>query len=464
MVFSSLNFVLIFMPVFFACYYIVPDKWKNAVLLIGSLSFYLVGTLKTPYHFALFVLSIIVDFEVGVGIEKYQKHKKAILVSGILFHLIALSVFKYSDFVFSQLTPFIPKLSEIPSLGLPIGISFYTFQGISYIADVYRGKTKAEKSVLRYAVYIAMFEQLIAGPIVTYSRVKGSLKSRKINVSAVLCGLGMFIFGLGLKVLLANPIGKLWSQTLAIGFESVSTPLAWMALFAYSFQIYFDFFGYSLMAVGLGKMLGFKLPKNFDHPYMSLTVTEFWRRWHITLGSWFREYVYIPLGGNRCSKARNLFNLLFVWLLTGIWHGAGYNFLLWGFILFLLIATEKYLTGKFLNSHPAIGHIYMLLIIPLTWAVFAVSDMRELVVLFTRLFPFFGTGALSVFKYDYLKYLKEYYPFLIASILFSTRLPYKLLERIRNSVLVPILLLAIFSASIYCMYKGFDDPFLYFRF
>lgn len=464
MVFSSLNFVLIFMPVFFACYYIVPDKWKNAVLLIGSLSFYIVGTLKTPYHFALFVLSIIVDFEVGVGIEKYQKHKKAILVSGILFHLIALSVFKYSDFVFSQFTPLIPKLSEIPSLGLPIGISFYTFQGISYIADVYRGKTKAEKSVLRYAVYIAMFEQLIAGPIVTYSRVKGSLKSRKINASAVFCGLGMFIFGLGLKVLLANPIGKLWSQTLAIGFESVSTPLAWMALFAYSFQIYFDFFGYSLMAVGLGKMLGFKLPKNFDHPYMSLTVTEFWRRWHITLGSWFREYVYIPLGGNRCSKARNLFNLLFVWLLTGIWHGAGYNFLLWGFILFLLIATEKYLTGKFLNSHPAIGHIYMLLIIPLTWAVFAVSDIRELGVLFTRLFPFFGTGALSVFKYDYLKYLKEYYPFFIASILFSTRLPYKLLERIRNSVLVPILLLAIFSASIYCMYKGFDDPFLYFRF
>lgn len=464
MVFSSLNFVLIFMPVFFTCYYIVPDKWKNAVLLIGSLSFYLVGTLKTPYHFALFVLSIIVDFEVGVGIEKYQKHKKAILVSGILFHLIALSVFKYSDFVFSQLAPFIPKLSQIPSLGLPIGISFYTFQGISYIADVYRGKTKAEKSVLRYAVYIAMFEQLIAGPIVTYSRVKGSLRSRKINASAVLCGLGMFIFGLGLKVLLANPIGKLWSQTLAIGFESVSTPLAWMALFAYSFQIYFDFFGYSLMAVGLGKMLGFKLPKNFDHPYMSLTVTEFWRRWHITLGSWFREYVYIPLGGNRCSKARNLFNLLFVWLLTGIWHGAGYNFLLWGFILFLLIATEKYLTGKFLNSHPAIGHIYMLLIIPLTWAVFAVSDMRELGILFTRLFPFFGTGALSVFKYDFLKYLKEYYPFFIASILFSTRLPYKLLERIRNSVLVPILLLAIFSASIYCMYKGFDDPFLYFRF
>lgn len=464
MVFSSLNFVLIFMPVFFACYYIVPDKWKNAVLLIGSLSFYLVGTLKTPYHFALFVLSIIVDFEVGVGIEKYQKHKKAILVSGILFHLIALSVFKYSDFVFSQLTPFIPKLSEIPSLGLPIGISFYTFQGISYIADVYRGKTKAEKSVLRYAVYIAMFEQLIAGPIVTYSRVKGSLKSRKINASAVLCGLGMFIFGLGLKVLLANPIGKLWSQTLAIGFESVSTPLAWMALFAYSFQIYFDFFGYSLMAVGLGKMLGFKLPKNFDHPYMSLTVTEFWRRWHITLGSWFREYVYIPLGGNRCSKARNLFNLLFVWLLTGIWHGAGYNFLLWGFILFLLIATEKYLTGKFLNSHPAIGHIYMILIIPLMWAVFAVSDMRELGILFTRLFPFFGTGALSVFKYDFLKYLKEYYLFFIVSILFSTRLPYKFLERIRNSVLVPILLLAIFSASIYCMYKGFDDPFLYFRF
>lgn len=233
-------------------------------------------------------------------------------------------------------------------------------------------------------------------------------------------------------MLLANPLGKLWSQSQAIGFESVSTPLAWMSVIAFSLQLYFDFFGYSLMAVGLGKMLGFTLLENFKHPYVSVTMTEFWRRWHITLGRWFRDYVYIPLGGNRKGTPRTTINLLIVWLLTGLWHGAGYNYLLWGLILFLIILSEKLWTGKLLNKHKLFGHVYMILLIPLTWTVFAVNDITQLGILFTRLFPFFGKGAWSVFRYDYLKYLGQYYLFFIAGIFLSTTLPYKLLKKVPN--------------------------------
>ena len=218
------------------------------------------------------------------------------------------------------------------------------------------------------------------------------------------------------------------------------------------------------MAIGMGKMLGFELPINFNHPYTSLTMTEFWRRWHITLGSWFREYVYIPLGGSRRSVPRIILNLLIVWLLTGIWHGAGYNFMLWGFMLFCILVIEKFFIGKYLNAHPFIGHIYMILLIPLSWAVFAVTDFSQLGVLFTRLFPFFGQGVWSVFRYDYLKYLGQYYPFLIIAVLFSTKLPYKLLKKIKSKIVIAVLLSAILAGSIYCMYRGLDDPFLYFRF
>ncbi len=464
MVFSSLNFVFIFMPVFFSVYYLVPNKFKNIILLIGSLSFYLVGTLENPEHFALFILSIICDYFIGLLIEKYDKHKKLFLVIGVAIHLLSLGLFKYAGFISGELSKLSPAFSSTWQLVLPIGISFYTFQGISYIADVYKGKVKAQSSLLQYAVYISMFEQLIAGPIVTYDYVEKELEDRKITLECAFKGLGIFIFGLGLKVLLANPLGKLWSQTEAIGFESLSTPLAWMAVIAYSFQLYFDFFGYSLMAIGLGKMLGFELPKNFDHPYTSLSMTEFWRRWHITLGSWFREYVYIPLGGNKNGNVATVRNLLIVWLLTGIWHGAGYNFILWGFVLFLIIVAEKFLYGKYLKKSPMLGHIYMALLIPLTWAIFAVGDISQLGVLFTRLFPFFGGGIWSTFRYDYLKYLADYYPFFIAGFLLSFKFPYKLMKKIKNKIIIGLILAVILVSSVYCMYKGFDDPFLYFRF
>lgn len=455
-VFSSLPFVLLFMPLFFGCYFLVPKRLKNFVLLVGSLAFYFVGTIDTPYHFILFIGSILMDWTAGIGIEKYPRRKRLLLILSITLHLLYLCTFKYADFLLGEL-----GVSAV-GIALPIGISFYTFQGISYIADVYRGKIKSEKSLLDFAVYIAMFPQLIAGPIVTYEAVADRLHDRRVDRRGVLHGLAVFVFGLGLKVLLANPVGKLWSQACAIGFESLSTPLAWMAVLAFSFQIYFDFFGYSLMAMGLGEMLGFRLPANFDHPYTSCSMTEFWRRWHITLGSWFREYVYIPLGGNRRGKCRTVLNLLIVWLLTGMWHGAGYTYLLWGLSLFFLIFCEKFFIGGFLQRHRAVGHLYMLLLIPLTWAVFAAEDVSQLGVLFSRLFPLFGQETL--YPHDWLKYLTQYAPFLAAGALLSVKFPYRLLKRIKNKAIIALLLSAVAAGSLYCMYRGFDDPFLYFRF
>lgn len=464
MVFSSLQFIGIFLPLFFGSYYLAPNRLKNVVLLVGSLCFYLVGTWEQPEHFVLFIASIVADYAIGILIQSSAKHKKAWLVTGVVFHLICLGVFKYAQFVWGEIAPLFPTVDLTVDILLPIGISFYTFQGLSYIADVYRGTVPAETSLLKYSVYISMFEQLIAGPIVTYDHVRNELSERRIKISAVLHGMGTFVFGLGLKVLLANPIGKLWTDVCNIGFESVSTPLAWMAIAAFSFQIYFDFFGYSLMAIGLGEMLGFRLPKNFDHPYLSRSMTEFWRRWHMTLGTWFKDYVYIPLGGNRRGTASTIRNLLIVWVLTGVWHGAGYNFVLWGAVLFVFILMEKLFLGKALARAPAAAHLYMLLLIPLTWAIFAIEDMGQLGVFFTRLFPFFGEGPWSIFRYDYLKYLKLYWPFLVAGIVLSFKLPYRLLKKIKSRVIIGILLTVVLAASIYCMYRGLDDPFLYFRF
>lgn len=464
MVFSSLQFIFIFLPIFFGCYYMVPNRNKNYILLIGSLCFYFVGTINNPEYLILFIISILIDYIVALGIEKHVKYKKIILLTGIFFHVGSLVVFKYLGFVLMELSKQMESFNFTKNIVLPIGISFYTFQGISYIVDVYRGNIKAERSLLHYAVYIAMFEQLIAGPIVTYKQVRKELYVKKINRLSVMEGIGTFIIGLGLKVLLANPIGKLWTQTCAIGFESISTPLAWLSIFAFTFQIYFDFWGYSLMAIGLGKMLGFQLPKNFDYPYLSLSMTQFWRRWHMTLGSWFKEYVYIPLGGNRKGFIKTIRNLMIVWLLTGIWHGAGYNFILWGAVLFIILVIEKFFIGKWLHRYSMAGHLYMFIIIPLTWAVFAIDDIGQMDVFFTRLFPFLSQGMESIFPNDYIKYWNLYYPFFIAGILFSTKIPFQLLKKIKNKTIITVILLLVFLACTYCMYKGLDDPFLYFRF
>ncbi len=463
MVFSSLEFIFIFLPVFLIVYAAVPKKFKNTVILLGSVIFYSLGV-KKPVYIVLFILTTMLNYIVGQFIEDFPKYKKPWLIFGVAFNFWWLIFFKYWTFGTENINSLFGTSLTVKNIILPIGISFYTFQNVSYIIDVYRRQTRAERSIVNYGAYITMFPQLIAGPIVTYNTVAKQLRNRTHTIRKVEDGLKTFTIGLGYKVLIANQIGGLWSDISMIGFESISSPLAWMGIFAYSFQLYFDFCGYSLMAIGLGKIMGFDLPRNFDYPYMSLTMTEFWRRWHMTLGTWFKDYIYIPLGGNRKGKAAQLRNTFVVWLFTGLWHGASWNFVIWGLVLFAIIMSEKFWTGKFLNSHKAAGHFYMLLIIPVTWLIFAVTDFHELGVYFKRLLPFLPQKTYAVLDKDYMKYLGIYKTYFIAGILFSTRLPKKIYDKIKNSAFGALLLLAVFWASVYCMYKGLNDPFLYFRF
>lgn len=443
MVFSSIEFIYFFLPLFLLIYYMLPATLKNAGLFLGSMVFYTIGSLKTPEYVLLFALSLVVNFCFGRLIERYET--KTWFVLGIGFNLIQLGLFKYVMRV------------------LPIGISFYTFQAISYLCDVQRQKCTAEKSLINFGTYLSMFPQLIAGPIVKYPDIRAQIQDRQYRLSDFVQGLQVFVIGLGSKVLLANRVGVLWSQLSVIGYESISTPLAWLGLLAYTLQIYFDFWGYSLMAIGLGKMLGFDLPINFDYPYLSTSMTEFWRRWHITLGSWFKEYVYIPLGGNRGNKARVCRNLFIVWLLTGIWHGAGLNFVLWGLILFALIVLEKAGLKKFLDKWRLLGHVYMAVFIPLTWAVFANSDWQQMLLFFKRLFGMGGTAG-SLFAGDYIKYGKEYGFYLLVSLLFISRLPAKIWTKVKDSYIGQIILIIMFVAVVYCLYIGLDNPFLYYQF
>ncbi|WP_347342104.1 MULTISPECIES: MBOAT family O-acyltransferase [Hungatella] len=395
--------------------------------------------------------------------------RKRWLVCGIIYNLSWLILFKYSAFIAQNVNLILGRAGislHLPVFApvLPVGISFYTFQAVSYLVDVYRKTVPYERSMVGFGMYISMFPQLIAGPIVTYSSMRAQIGRRKVTFRAIEDGLREFTIGLGFKVLLANRVGGLWTEVQTIGYESISTPLAWLGLLAFSLQIYFDFCGYSLMAKGLGTMMGFKLPNNFNHPYMSLSMTEFWRRWHITLGSWFREYVYIPLGGNRRGALLTFRNLLAVWLLTGFWHGASWNFIIWGLLLFLIMSIERLGLLRVLERRRVIGHLYMMLTIPLTWLVFAVTDVRQILLYFQRLFPFLMKQSLFYFSGDYLKYGKLYAVSIAAGLLFMTDIPYRIYNRHKYSLVTAVVLLAVFWACVYCIRIGMDDPFLYFRF
>lgn len=471
MVFSSIAFIMYFMPVFFLVYYILPASYKNAWLFLASLGFYYYGVRGNPGYLLLMIMSVVVNFVAGKLIEaqKTKRARKAWLVVGIVYDLGWLILFKYLGFLIENLNALFGAMHvkvqlETWNLILPIGISFYTFQIISYLVDVYRRETKAEKSLISLGTYLCMFPQLIAGPIVNYHLIQEQLHKRKHSMEKVESGLKVFALGLAYKVLLANRVGHLWTEVTAIGYESISTPLAWMNIVAYSLQLYFDFYGYSLMAIGLGRMMGFDFPQNFNNPYMAVSMTDFWRRWHMTLGGWFREYVYIPLGGNRGGFAKTVRNMFVVWLLTGLWHGASWNFVLWGFLLFVLLFVEKAGLGKVLERHKALGHIYMILWIPLSWLVFVITDLSQLGIYLQKLFPFFGSTGTVLFQGDYLKYGKTYGVYLVLGILFATGVQEKLLKKNKNRLWVILLLLALFWASVYCMYLGMDDPFLYFRF
>ena len=471
MVFSSIAFIMYFMPVFFLVYYILPASYKNAWLFLASLGFYYYGVRGNPGYLLLMIMSVVVNFVAGklIAAQKTKRARKAWLVVGIVYDLGWLILFKYLGFLIENLNALFGAMHvkvqlETWNLILPIGISFYTFQIISYLVDVYRRETKAEKSLISLGTYLCMFPQLIAGPIVNYHLIQEQLHKRKHSMEKVESGLKVFALGLAYKVLLANRVGHLWTEVTAIGYESISTPLAWMSIVAYSLQLYFDFYGYSLMAIGLGRMMGFDFPQNFNNPYMAVSMTDFWRRWHMTLGGWFREYVYIPLGGNRGGFAKTVRNMFVVWFLTGLWHGASWNFVLWGLLLFVLLFVEKAGLGKVLERHKALGHIYMILWIPLSWLVFVITDLSQLGIYLQKLFPFFGNAGTVLFQGDYLKYGKTYGIYLVLGILFATGVQEKLLKKNKNRLWVILLLLALFWASVYCMYLGMDDPFLYFRF
>lgn len=462
MVFSSLLFLFCFLPVAFAAYYIAPARLKNAVLLVASLVFYSWGEIR---FFPVMIAVILVNYFAGLAIGRWRKNRalsRAILLLSLIFSIGWLVFFKYSNFLidnWNTLTGMaVPYIEAARTL--PLGISFYTFQIMTYTVDVYAGRVETERSIINFGTFVVLFPQLIAGPIVKYSDISRELHSRKITLGAVQDGIGLFILGLGSKVLLANSIGALWSDVAAVGFANVSTASAWLALAAFTLQIYFDFSGYSLMAIGMGRALGFTFPQNFNYPYISRSVTEFWRRWHMTLSGWFRDYVYIPLGGSRRGPARNVLNLLVVWALTGLWHGASWNFVLWGLYYFVLLMIERMGFRGFLDRHPLFSHAYSLLAVMLGWGLFAIEgNFGALGVFFGKLFSFTG-GT------EWMFYLRNYAVVLALGILFSM----PVLNRIRDRrpklcrVLALPFLGLILVLSVAYLVDSTYNPFLYWNF
>ena len=462
MVFSSTEFLFWFLPCFLVAYFLVPNRLKNGCMLLFSLFFYICGVIGNPVYIPLLPIFILINYGAARLIEKGGKHKKLRLVLTLIINFGNLAVFKYVDFITENLNAAFSLSLPVLDLVLPVGISFYTFQNSAYIVDVYKGKIPAEKNIVNFAAHTLMFSHLVSGPIVRYPDIQPELRTKKkISWETFYGGITTFITGLAYKVIIANRLGGLWTAVGKIGYESVSTPMMWLGIVAYSLQLYFDFCGYSLMAVGLGKMTGYTLPENFNLPYISKSMTEFWRRWHITLGAWFRDYVYIPLGGNRCGKARTYFNLLVVWLFTALWHGANWNFVLWGLLLFVCIAIEKAGLYKVLDRSKIAGHIYMAFLIPVQWLIFAVPDLEKLGAAFGRLV---GIGGVNVYAGDFAKYLSQYGVYVFAGLLFATGLPAFFYKKIKTRIFEYLLLAVTFAYSVYCIFKGMNDPFMYFNF
>ena len=471
MVFSDIHFLYLFLPAFLVAYYIIPGRFKNAALFAGSVLFYALGSPEHPIYTLLLIVSAVASWAFGrfIASATEPSYRKTALAIALTFLFGELFVCKYLGFLISSLNSLTGALGikgrlPVVELTLPVGISFYVFQSASYLIDVYRGKFASERSLINYGAYLTMFPQLIAGPIVNYSTVKARLHKRKHTFVGFTEGLKTFILGLGLKVILANNLAGLWRDAHTVGYESISTPMAWLAVIAYSLQLYFDFYGYSLMAKGMGRMLGFKLPDNFLHPYLSTSMTEFWRRWHVTLGTWFREYIYIPLGGNRKGLKRTILNMLVVWLLTGLWHGASTNFLIWGGVLFVIMVLERLFLKNALDRFKPLGHLYMMILIPVTWAIFAETDLSRMGILLSRMFGINASAYAVLDPRDFLDALGSYWYLLIAGVLLSTELPLRLYTRIKDSLFGTLLLAAMLGLSVYLICIGLNDPFLYFRF
>ncbi len=442
MQFNSIEFIFYFLPAFLAAYLLFPAKLRNTVLLIGSLVFYALASNGNYWWVAVLSACTLLCYVAGLTLEK--SCKKVLLAVYLSVLALLLAFFKlYGGGRF-----------------LSAGMSFYMFQLAAYLIDVYRERLQPERNIIAFGSQITMFPKLLSGPLMAPAKLHGQ-GSKKPDSQNIHDGIQLLILGLGLKVILANRLGGLWSQPAIVGYENISTPAAWMAIIAYTMQLYFDFYGYSLMAIGLGKMLGFDLPKNFDNPYASKTVSEFYRRWHMTLGLWFREYVYIPLGGNRGGTLKTILNLAVVWLFTGIWHGTGGNYLLWAAFLFVLIVCERLWLGKWLRKSRVLCHVYLVFVILLSWVPFAIGDWNQMVIFLGRLF---GIGAAPVNARDYLMWGQNYFGMLIAGAILATPVPEKLWKKIRHSVAADVMLVVLFWVVIYFISTAAQDPFLYFDF
>ncbi len=464
MVFSSIIFLFYFLPIILILYYLSPKKHRNAVLFFGSLFFYAWGE---PVYVCLLLLSTVFNFFLGIKIEKEEKDakkRKTILIAGIALNIAILVFFKYTNFLIDIINVILPY--DIPSvkITLPIGISFFTFQTMSYIIDVYRKTTKAQKKYIDFGTYVALFPQLIAGPIVRYNSIDYQLSKRRETIEGFTSGTVCFVAGLAKKVLIANNIGVLWETISSSPVGELSVLSAWLGVIAYAFQIYFDFSGYSDMAIGLGRMFGFEFEKNFDYPYISRSITEFWRRWHISLSTWFKEYVYIPLGGNRVSSKRNYLNLLIVWTLTGIWHGAGMNFLIWGLYYALILIAEKRFLLKILDRIPGFfKNIYSLILVLIGWVFFASPTMSDAA---SYIKVMFGFGASSVIDNVFIYNIFSYMTILIVAFIGMLPYPKRIWEKhfgekISYTMAVVAVVLVICVA--YLIDSSYN-PFLYFRF
>lgn len=457
MLFSSITFLYYFLPCVLVLYFLVPRQFKNFILLISSLFFYAWGEPKLVF---LMTVTILVGYVLGILTEKHCKYKKVYLVFAILFSLGTLGYFKYADFFIINFNAATGLSIPLLRIALPIGISFYTFQILSYNIDVYRGNVKAQRNILHLATYITMFPQLIAGPIVRYKDVALQLENRTHSMDKIGLGVRRFILGLSKKILIANVLGELCEIFRQSNEKSVL--FYWMYAVAFSLHIYFDFSGYSDMAIGLGKIFGFDFIENFNYPYVSRSISEFWRRWHMSLGTWFRDYVYIPMGGSRVKPVRMLFNIAVVWMLTGFWHGASWNFVLWGAFFAVLLIIEKLFLLKQLEKGKIVSHIYVLFLVVISFVIFNATSLPQIG---RDIGGMFGVGGIPLVSAETIYYLKSYGVVFVLGIIGSTPLPKKLVGKMKITPYIePVAFLVLLVVITAYLVDGSFNPFLYFRF
>lgn len=465
MVFSEPVFMFLFLPLALMIYYAVPFRFKNAVLFLTGLLFYAWGE---PIYVLIMILSTLIDYISGRVMDKFddkERIRKAALIVSVIMNLSLLGIFKYSGMFVDTLNTVFGLSINDPNLPLPIGISFFTFQSMSYTIDLYRRNIKVQKNFVNFAAFVTMFPQIVAGPIVLYDNVAKELESRKIDFESISSGISVFICGLCKKVLIANSVGELWTTVKATDYSSLPAATAWLGIIAFTLQIYFDFSGYSDMAIGLGKMLGFKFPKNFDYPYNSKTVSEFWRRWHMTLGGWFKSYVYFPLGGSRKGNVSTIRNLLIVWFLTGMWHGASWNFIIWGLYYGFILILEKFVFAKVIQKLPAfVTRIYTLLSVIIGWVIFEISSPAAELEFIGSMF-----GLSGIFTDTFtLNMLHNYAITLIIAVIVATGLPLKICKKLFANQKLDILCIAGeaagMTACIAYLVDASYNPFLYFNF